>query len=201
MPRKTPTRTPEPPGNVIAIRGEKAQQGIAPRAALVRGSKAVTLARENRALHLLIAGFTYQQIADDLGMRYDGVKDLIPRALARHRAENAVTREQWRDILSARHERVLQAWMPAALGLNPKTGEPFAEPDPKAAEIVHRHLSSLARLHHVEQMPTVHVGVEVQDPVGAHLQRQLDLLEAARRKRLELANTVDGQVVEEGETG
>ena len=209
MPRRTPPETPtEParkragrkPTDLAAVRAEKARQGVTPKTRPRNAAGKQLELREARAINLLIAGFSYQQIADDLAMTYDGVRTLVDRVLTRERGQYAKDRDTWRQVLTMRAEQLLHVWMPAALGINPKDpSESIGDPSLKAAEFVDRLLGRLARLHHLE-LPMVAVPAGDDAAPAMTAAAALAQLALMQQKRLELSAAVQAQVIE-GDTG
>lgn len=67
------------------------------------------LQRAKDALTLRLAGYTYQQIGDKLGMTKKGAEKAIKRHMGDIRNENAAMQEELRGMQSARLDALLQA--------------------------------------------------------------------------------------------
>jgi predicted transcriptional regulator len=72
------------------------------------------------ALHLRSQGYTYQRIADELGIAKSSAYERCQRALAAIPLEAV---EEYRTIQREQLDRLMASWLPEAIAGNPKAAE------------------------------------------------------------------------------
>lgn len=87
-----------------------------PKGARAETAKSMTLAkqRERDALDMRTRGFTYDRIADALGVSRQGAADCVKRALAALKADTEELAEEVRDLELRRLDRLLEIAQTAA---------------------------------------------------------------------------------------
>lgn len=192
----------------MTIHDELPEPGYATHAELVKGAgiRAVQATvkaklnsrsineRERRALELLVAGATCEQIGVVLGIKRAGAVQLVQRALAKRALEfnSAQTYEQARVLYVDRLEKLYARWLPVALG-NVTNGVP---PDPRGAEIVLKIMEREARVLGLETSPVVEVHTTVDMTVQEADERRMRILHHLAEVEERRAQVLDGEVVD-----
>jgi hypothetical protein len=132
-------------------------------------TKAQAVKRRAEALDLRIAGLTYRQIGERMGVSESRAYQLVGKALAVYRIDGTQKAEQLRAVMTAQLESLVGGLWPQA-----KAG------DVKAVSTLLGVFNRLARLHGLDAPAKVqaHVGG---DPYGVSKMSEAELMEYARR--------------------
>lgn len=79
------------------------------------GQQEAAHVRANQALELRMAGASYHQVGEALGISKGQAYDAVHRALRADDEHMAGIREQYRNLSLARYERLLRTWWPRAI--------------------------------------------------------------------------------------
>jgi hypothetical protein len=113
-------------------------------------SHAQATARQRRVIELLAAGTKARDIAKTMGgITENGARKLMARAL---KAQAAVLLsdgafEAAAAVYLERHDMLLEAWLPHALGVNPDAPNERGKPDKDAADVVLRLMKLFADVY------------------------------------------------------
>lgn len=124
--------------------------------------------RDAKALAMFVAGYTYKQIGEVIGLKsYNGVGAIIKRELAAAAQRRALLSDEAFSIYQERTERLFNAyWAPALRG------------DIKAAAICGKLLQQEARLYGIDSTVSAPVDVDFDDT-----DEELDELARLRAQR------------------
>ena len=169
MPRK-----PQPPKSPVTdITTRRARP-----AGLGKPSKTQLAEREARAMDLLVAGASYQQIADALSMSRSGVIGLTRRVLERRAEEARWNTDEARIIALERAERLFNHAFVLATGMADVTVDQML----KAHGVAQGWLDRYMRLHGIETAPSLQITVEAGESREEMTRRVLaDLAERSAR--------------------
>lgn len=127
--------------------------------------KAFELSQQRKAFQLKIAGYTHEEIADELGLQPWNVGALLNGALVEYEVERDKAAKQFLTVAIARYEALHKAWFPKAMGytesVRQKDGtylEVHHPPDAEAYRLVLTALRDAAKLFGLNKLRVEHTG-------------------------------------------